>query len=216
MPSASISGFAEPDAVFGHRLCVVDDLGGVQQRLRRYAADVQANPADHRVALDQDDVETEVGRAESRRITARTGTQDDQFRKMRRIRPRFGRRLDGAGRCLARCLGQYFFLLFRRNHHRRCRVRCSDVLRRGCFCGTARFDRGDHVARVDLAAHCDVDRDDGAGGRCRNVHRRLVGFQCDQRVLDTDRIAHADQHLDDLHILEVTKFGHLQFHVIGH
>ena len=36
---------AEHDTVFGHRRRLIDDLCGVQQGFRRYAADIQANAA---------------------------------------------------------------------------------------------------------------------------------------------------------------------------
>ena len=46
-------GLGEAKAVMAHLLRLVDHLGGVQQRLRRDAADVQADAAEGRPALDQ-------------------------------------------------------------------------------------------------------------------------------------------------------------------
>jgi hypothetical protein len=49
----------------------------VQERLGRDAPDVQAHAAERLVALDHDDVEAEVGRAERGGVPARTGAEDE-------------------------------------------------------------------------------------------------------------------------------------------
>ena len=58
----------EANAVVGHGGCVLDHFGGMQQRFRRNTADVQAHATEPRVALDQNDVEAEIGRPERGRI----------------------------------------------------------------------------------------------------------------------------------------------------
>ena len=60
------------DAVMAHLADFVDDLGGVQQRLGRNAADVEADAAQHRPAFDQRDLEAEIGGAERGGIAAGT------------------------------------------------------------------------------------------------------------------------------------------------
>ena len=72
---------------------LVDHRGDVQHRLRRDAADVEADAAERRVALDQHDLEAEVGGAERGRVAARAGAEDEQVadrgrrRRTRRARP---------------------------------------------------------------------------------------------------------------------------------
>ncbi len=70
--------FAEADAEVGEVLDLVDHRGDVQQRLRRDAADVEADAAQRRVALDQDHLEAEVGGAEGGRIAAGAGAEHQQ------------------------------------------------------------------------------------------------------------------------------------------
>jgi hypothetical protein len=67
----------ERHAVPAHLLRLDDDLRRVQERLGRDAPDVQAHPAERLVALDHDDVEAEVGRAERGGVPARTGAEDE-------------------------------------------------------------------------------------------------------------------------------------------
>ena len=50
----------------------------------------------------------------------------------------------------------------------------------------------------------------------RNLHRRLVRFERDQRLLLVDRIAGLDQHLDHLDILEVPDVGNLYLDGASH
>ena len=58
-----------------HLTDFVDDLGGVQQRLGRNAADVQADAAQHGPAFDERDLESQVGGAERGGVAAGTGAQ---------------------------------------------------------------------------------------------------------------------------------------------
>src|SRR5205085_8932935 len=61
----------------------------------------------------------------------------------------------------------------------------------------------DGRASRDLVAHLYLELLDHAGGRRGNLHRRLVGFQRDERLLFRDGVARLDEHLDDLDLLEV-------------
>ena len=69
---------AETHAVLRHRLRILDDPRGVQQRLGRDAADIEADAAERREALDQCDAQAKVGGAECGRIASRTGAQHDE------------------------------------------------------------------------------------------------------------------------------------------
>ena len=70
---------AEIDADLARVRGLVDHLGRMQQRLRRNAADVEADAAEGRVALDQHCVHTEVGTAERGRVAAGTGAEHDDL-----------------------------------------------------------------------------------------------------------------------------------------
>ena len=71
--------FTEIDPVSLHVFGFGDDLRGMQQRLRRNAADIQANAAEHLVALHEDDFLTEVRGAKGGRVTARPGAEHDDL-----------------------------------------------------------------------------------------------------------------------------------------
>ena len=66
---------AEHDAVLAHLLGFGDDLGGVQQRLGRDAADIEADAAERRPAIDQHDLLAEIGGAEGGGVAARPGAE---------------------------------------------------------------------------------------------------------------------------------------------
>ena len=70
-------------------------LRRVQQRLRRDAADVEADAAERRPALDQRDLEAEVCRAERGRVAPGAGTEHDEVEIEAVLAP-------GAGRSRAR------------------------------------------------------------------------------------------------------------------
>src|SRR4029079_1268136 len=72
-------GLAEIDAGVGCFLRLGHHPGDVQQRLRRYAADVQAHAAERAIALDEHHLLAEVGGAEGRRVAAWTRAEDDDF-----------------------------------------------------------------------------------------------------------------------------------------
>jgi hypothetical protein len=71
--------FTEAQAAVGHALDVFDHFRRMQQRLRRDAADVQADAAERGPAFDQRDLHAEVGGTERGGIAAGAGTQHQQF-----------------------------------------------------------------------------------------------------------------------------------------
>ncbi len=73
------------------------------------------------------------------------------------------------------------------------------------------LDRQDHVALGDGVALGHLDLGDLAGMGRGNLHRRLVGFQLDQRVFLLDRVADRDQHGDHRHVGEIADIGN--FHI---
>ena len=68
---------AETDAGNVHLFGFLDHLRRVQQRLRRNAADIQADTAERRPALDQRYLHAEIGGTEGCGIAARAGTEHD-------------------------------------------------------------------------------------------------------------------------------------------
>ena len=79
LPAAQLvqidAGLAELEAEVRHLLGFRDHARGVQQRLRRDAADVQADAAEVGVALDQHHLLAEVGGAEGGGVAARPGAE---------------------------------------------------------------------------------------------------------------------------------------------
>ena len=73
--SMSIVGAAKLRPRCAHLLGLGDHLGGVQQRLGRDAADIEADAAQGRPALDQHHLPAEVGGAEGRGVAAGAGAQ---------------------------------------------------------------------------------------------------------------------------------------------
>ena len=58
---------------------LLEQLGGVQQRLRRDAADVEAGAAEGRALLDHRDLHAELRRADRADIAAGAGADDDEI-----------------------------------------------------------------------------------------------------------------------------------------
>ena len=163
-------GLAEGDAVVGGELRLGDDLRHVQQRLGRDAADVQADAAEALVALDEDDVEAEVGGAERGGVAADAGAEDEQ-------------------------LGVVVAL-------RRCGSAGGAALRAGVApSAPSRRTSGD--PSDTLSPTLTSSSPTLPGRRARDLHRRLVGLQDDERVLLGDLLADLDEDLDDGDVGEV-------------
>ena len=79
--------------------------------------------------------------------------------------------------------------------------------------GAGGVQRQDHRSFGDPIAFLDRDRGDPACGGAGHLHRRLVGFQFDKRLLLGNLVAHGDQKGDDRHILEIADVGNLDVHV---
>ncbi len=151
----------------GSVLDLVHHRGGVQQRLRRDAADVQAHAAERGVALDQHGLHAEVGAAEGGRIAAGAGAEHQHLafdvglagvaarRRCRRGSRRGAAAAAGAGAVAAR--------------------------RRGAAAAAAASTHQDHRAFADLVADLDLELLHDAGMRRRDLHRGLVGLDHDQR-----------------------------------
>ena len=161
-----------------HLLGFGDDLGGVQQRLRRNAADVQADAAERRVALDQHHLLAEVGRAERRGVATRPRAEHHDLGvdvAAGRRRPR-SRSAAGAGFAQP---------------------------------GRLALERQDHRALRHPVAFLDRDRGDLARGRRRDLHRRLVRLELDQRIVLRHRVPRLHEHRDHRHVLEIPDVGDL-------
>ena len=76
----SILRRAERDSVRGHLLRLGDHPSSVQERLGGDAADIQADPAERLMALDERDAQSEVGGPERRRVAAGSRSQDRRRR----------------------------------------------------------------------------------------------------------------------------------------
>ena len=172
---------AERDAVRAHLVRFLDDARGMQQRLRRNAADVQANAAERRPALDERDLETQIRGAKRGRVAAGAGADHGEALAG-------GRRGCSLGACGCG-----------RARRRRGARRAAAVARRaaraaaGAALGAAlgcrlvgRVEHQHEIAGRNLVAVLDRDRQHGAGARRRHVHRRLVGLERDERIFGRD------------------------------
>ena len=90
-------GLAEPDAEVARLSGLGDHASRVQDRLRRDAADVQADPAERLVALDERHVEAEVGGAERGRVATDAGADHEDALAGRSLRLGGRRRRLGLG-----------------------------------------------------------------------------------------------------------------------
>ena len=139
----------EADAVRAHLVRLVDHLGGVQQRLRRDAADVEADAAEHRPALDQHHLLAEVGGAKRGRVAAGPGAEHEHLGVVIGLARHAGRAVGAAAACR----------LWRRRRLRPCLPVCSMRMR---------------LPSETRSPGLIADRADGARRRRRHVHRRLV------------------------------------------
>ena len=194
-------GLTELDSMRAHRGRLLDDLGDVQQRLRWDAADVEADAAERLPGVDQHDILPEIGGAEGGGVAARAGAEDENVRFDIRLSAGIGRRLrSGRGRGLGRRLLDLGAAV-RRGGGRRLRLFAFRVSRQ-------------QRALADLVADLDADRADHPILRRRHVHRRLVAFKRQDRVLLADAFSGRDLDLDDRHVLEVADIGKPDF--LGH
>ncbi|MNN08188.1 hypothetical protein D3C81_1210380 [compost metagenome] len=179
---------------------VVDDLGGMQQRLGRNAAHVEADAAEVGVAFDEHGVHAQVGRTERGGVAARAGAQHHQTALDVGLATAGRQRLGSDGR-VRRAV---------RRGHRRLAARCG-LAGRGSRSGAFGFQDHHHVAFRQLVVELDLDFLDHASGRGRHLQRRLVRFQRDQALILLHRVAHRDQDFDHRHIVVITNVRNLDF-----
>ena len=223
---------AERDPVVARVGGFVDHRGRVQQRLRRDAADIEADAAELRITLDQYRVETEIGGAERGGVAAGTGADHEQAAGdiglaaggVRGRGCRAAARACGGGVARNRqcCLrlrtpahSRALRVLGRRRHWARI------VLRRvlGTLLGRLRrcaafafgFQHRDHRALGDAVAELDLQLRDHPRRRRRHFHRRLVRFQRDEPLVLDHRVADRDQQLDHRDTGVITDVGHFHF-----
>ena len=190
----STVGVAERDTVLGHRLRLVDDGGHVQQRLRRNAADVEAHPAERRVALDEHRLHAEVGRAERRAVAAGAGTQHQH------LALDVGLAGVGAGRrCRHRC-GRW---------SRRWRAAAAFGGGAGASAATAASSTRIRLPSLTLSPTFTRTSFTVPAAGDGHVHRRLVRLERDERILRLDRVARLYEDLDDRNVGEAADVGNL-------
>ncbi len=199
---------AEVDAEVAHLLRLGDDPGGVEERLRRDAANVQADPAQRRVALDEHCLLPEVGSTERGGVAARSRTEHDDFARDVGRPAGNAAPVGGRGRRPGDCRRG-------RGRPRLCRTRPAraiaalrvDLRRRRI--GLGRIEQQDRGALRDLVADLHDQPVHDAGGGRRDFHRRLVRLERDERALLLDAIAGLDEDLDDVDGVEVADVGNL-------
>ena len=98
---------------------------------------------------------------------------------------------------------------FTRRHFRR--FRCRTRRRRA-----SNRHRADHVAGRNLVTHRNRQRVDDPVLRRGNVYRGLVGLERDQTVFAGDAVTGANQHFDDLDVLEVAEIRDDDVHTVRH
>jgi hypothetical protein len=173
--------------------------GDMQQRFGRNTPNVQAHATQRGIALDHYGFLAQVRRAKRGGVTARA-TAEDKYIALQI-------RAAGMGRSHCGCRRRH--IRRRRSRRRRCRWR-----RLGCH--VVGFKRQQHRAFCDFLANLDQHFLDHAGGRGRDIHRRLVGFKYADSVIDSHQIAHPDQHLDHRHGGSIANAWHLHFNNLTH
>ena len=207
--SLSTSGLAasEADAETAHLLHLVDHPRHVEERLGGDAAHVEADAAERGVPLDQHRLQTQVRRAECRAVAAGART-DHQHSGLEIDLPakRGCRGGSGGGRSLRWACGR------RGSFGRRGPARRSTSCRGSGGRGRLRrLEHEDHAALADPIPQLDLELRDGAAGRRRDIHHRLVRFEGDDRILRLHLVARLDEHLDDRNVLEIAEVGNLHF-----
>ena len=180
-----------------HRRRLVDHLGDVQQRLRRNAADVEADAAEGLAFVNKHDLLAEIGGAEGRGVAGGAGPEDENVCLDISLSARIGRRL-------RRSRGRGFW---------RRLLDLDAAVRRGGGCiafGIGREQR----ALADLVADLHTDLADHAVLGRGHVHRRLVAFKRQDRLFLADALSGRNLDLDDRHVLEVADVGQPDF--LGH
>ena len=205
------TGLSHVRRFFHHR-------GDMQQGFRGNAPDVEAHAAERGIAFDDDRLHAQIGGAESGRIAARAGAENEHFAldvglagelpRLRSARWRGGRRTDRCVRLAdrwsrSRTRGRGGGRRFRR--------------RGGCGGhGCTGFDAGDDAALRYLVAGLDGDFLDDAVAGARNVDGCLVRLERHQRFFRGHRIADLHGDFDDRNVLEIPDVGDFDFNDLAH
>ena len=195
-------GRAEAHASGFEMACFVDDGGHVQQGFGGDAAYVQAYAAQGGVALDKNDGQAQIGRAEGSAVAA--GACAEHEHVAFDVSGQAAGRGHGSGRC-SRGGGS----LGRRGGGGRGRRRRSRGSGRGG--GLTGFQREQHGAFADFVAQLHAHFFHHAGVAGGDFHAGLVGFDRDQRLLLAHGVAGLDEHFDDGDVFEVANVGNLDF-----
>ena len=192
---------AKAHAVRTHRLGVIDDLGDMQQRLGWNTADVEADAAQRRPRVDQNDVLPQIGGAEGGGVAAGTRAQNQDFGLEIGLAARISRGLRqgtcGSGGLWSGLLDLYAGVLGASGR--------SGGRRASAF-GVGR----QQVALAHLVADLDVNLPDHALIR-RHIHGRLVAFERQDCLVLAHALPRRDEDFDDRHILEVADVGKPDF-----
>ena len=167
-------------------------LDGMQPTLRQTPPSVC--PRSTRITL-----LAQVSRPERGRVSARPGTQDEHLRRHAAGR----RRGSGSGRRTASRPGSRRGPGLRRGA-RGARSQRRRRLRHKRGSGT---QVGNQMTRGDTVANRHPDGRDGSGHRRRNVHRCLIGLECDERILGGYLGPGTDMNLDHWHVSKVAEVG---------
>jgi len=205
---------AERHAMFTEMRGRVDHLADVQERLGGDAADIQADPADRAVALDQRDLQTQVGGAEGRRVAGWPGAEHGQVEVVvviGRIESGFRFLVYGFRAGLVRlsgttgCFG--ILRVIRSLPGTRFTFIAGVVIVRRFPAAFGNLHDSNDVAFSNLVTFGDFQLDQLACRRRRHVHRRLVRLQRNQRLFLLDIIALVTQHLDHRLLAEIADIG---------
>ncbi|CWN32151.1 Uncharacterised protein [Neisseria meningitidis] len=172
----------------------VDNGGIVQQGFGRDTADVQANAAQGFITFDDGDFQAFIGSSKCSGVTAGTAAQYDH------VVLGIGRTAELRG---LRSGSGSFGCFLRRGSNR-----CFGFRR-----GSRAFGFNDYnqAAFGDFVADFDFHFFDHARNFGRHVHRRFVGFQGNQGVVNGDGIAHIHFNRDNIYIFVSANVGHFQF-----
>ncbi len=168
----------------------VDNGGIVQQGFGRDTADVQANAAQSFVTLDDGDFQAFIGSGKCSGVTAGAAAQYDHVvlgigrtAELRGLRSR-----SGSFRGFLRRGGSRFG-----------------------FRGGSRafsFNDNNQTAFGDFVADFDFHFFDHARNFGRYVHRRFIGFQSNQGIVNGDGVAHVYFNRDNIYIFVSANVGH--------
>ena len=181
------------DAVGSQVAHFINNGSVVQQGFGRDTADVQANAAQGFVTLNDGNFQTFIGCGKCSRVTARTATQHDHAVLS------IGRTAESRG---LRCRSGSFRGFLRRGSRRF-----------GFRSGSCAFGFNDYnqAAFGDFIADFDFDFFDHARNFGRHIHRRFVGFQGNQGIINGDSVAYVHFNRNNIYIFVPTNVGHFQF-----